>query len=104
SPLSFRPGFSAYYNPYYPLYPSIGLRPMTPLTPAGLYPVPRLFLSPEDTRQPEVDWYGRGRSEFLRRDYGEAARDWRRAAQRELDRTLQLSPRDETARKLRVGR
>ncbi|MBI1913296.1 MAG: tetratricopeptide repeat protein [Planctomycetes bacterium] len=78
-----RPGFSAYYNPYYPLYPSPGLRPMTPLTPAGLYPVPRLFLGSEDARQPEVDWYGRGRTEFFRRDYDEAARDWRRAVERE---------------------
>jgi tetratricopeptide (TPR) repeat protein len=83
SPIALRPGFSAYYNPYYPLYPSVGLRPMTPLTPAGLYQVPRLFLSPEDTRRPEVDWYGRGRSEFFRREYGDAAREWRRAVERE---------------------
>src|SRR4051794_26091155 len=83
SPLTLRPGFSAYYNPYYPLYPSPGLRPMTPLTPPGLYQVPRLFLSSEDARPPEADWYGRGRSEFFRRDYNEAARDWRRAVDRE---------------------
>ncbi len=81
--LTLRPGFSAYYNPYYPLYPSPGLRPMTPLTPPGLYQVPRLFLSSEDARSPEADWYGRGRSEFFRRDYNEAARDWRRAVERE---------------------
>jgi len=82
-PIALTPGFSAYYNPYYPLYPSVGLRPMTPLTPSGLYGVPRLFLGLESERVPEVDWYGRGRSEFFRRSYGEAARDWRRAAERE---------------------
>src|SRR5205085_1202598 len=68
---------------YYPLYPSPGLRPMTPLTPAGLYAVPRLFLGAEEDRPPEVDWYSRGRSRFFRRDYEEAARDWRRAVERE---------------------
>jgi Flp pilus assembly protein TadD, contains TPR repeats len=82
-PVTLRPGFSAYYNPYYPLYPSPGLLPITPLTPAGLYPVPRLFLGPEASREPAVDWYGRGRSEFFRRWYDEAARDWGRAAERE---------------------
>jgi len=80
-PITLQPGFSAYYNPYYPLYPSPGLRPITPLTPKGLYPVPRLFLGTE-AREPEVDWYGRGRLEFFRRSYDEAARDWRRAAER----------------------
>src|SRR2546423_2225890 len=83
SPITLHPGFSAYYNPYYPLYPSPGLRPMTPLTPAGLYAVPRLFLGPDEDRPPEVDWYGRGRSRFFRGDYEKAARDWRRAVERE---------------------
>src|SRR5262249_49166206 len=42
-----------------------------------------LFLSPESDPLPEIDWYGRGRSAFFRGSYGEAVRDWRRAAERE---------------------
>jgi hypothetical protein len=82
-PITNQYDFPYYYNLYYPLRSSHGLRPMTPLTPAGLYAVPRLFLGPEDGRQPEIDWYGQGRVEFFRQSYGEAARVWRRAVERE---------------------
>jgi len=82
-PITLTPGFSDYYNPYYPLYVSPGLRPISPLTPPGLYAVPRLFLGPEGSREPSIDWYGRGRKDFFGRWYDDAARDWRRAVEGE---------------------